>query len=443
MCPVCGAEAEYFKELESFFEETSPGTERTVIIIGNGAAGVEAARAIRDRNRKIRIIIFAREKHPFYSRIHLSSFIAEDSLPAQIEIFPPSWYIENDIMVKAGLTVRRIMPDRHCVIDDGGNEHAYDRLIIATGAKPFRPAVEGLGKEGVFTLRNLDDALKIRSWARKSRSAVVLGGGILGVEAASSLLRMGLDVTVVELGDHFLPLQLDRAGGKVLQSILEKRGMRFFLNSTIKRFTGRKTLDAVELNNSRTLPADMAIISVGIIPDITLAQEAGIQVNKGILVNSRMETSVGDIYAAGDVAEFDGSVSGIWPAAVEQGTTAGLSAADVNTDYKGTLPVHILKVSGIDLTTVGKRYSGSPEQEEIVLSDPENGTYVKLVHNKQYLLGAITLGVRGIGFRLEKIIRQCQNISHILPELEKGNWGVLRKKPVRGREGPVRPADGK
>ncbi|MBN2365094.1 MAG: NAD(P)/FAD-dependent oxidoreductase [Calditrichaeota bacterium] len=426
ICPVCDAGAEDFKELETFFIETDRKKPESIIIIGNGAAGMEAARAIRENNQSVQITVFAKEHYPFYSRIHLSTFIGNEMSPDQIEIFPASWYPENNIQVITGTAVRNIQVRKKIIKTDKRKKYSFDKLIITTGAIPYLPPVNGLNKKGVFSLRNLDDALLIRDYAQSSNSAIVIGGGILGIESASSLNKRGLSVTVFEQQDQLLPLQLDKSGAFFLQKVLEKRGIQFHLNSSVSAFTGRKKMEGVEAGGLDTIPADMALISAGIVPDITLAREAGLTVNRGIVVNNRMETSHSDIYAAGDAAEFEGKLAGIWPAAVDQGLVAGLSALGLETNYNGTTPLHILKVSGIELTTIGKKYADKTDEHEMVITDSDQGTYVKLVHNRRILLGAIALGVRGIGFRLEKTIKRQQPIDKILPELVRGNWEVLK-----------------
>jgi NAD(P)H-nitrite reductase large subunit len=428
MCPVCGAGTDDFKEHQALFSDFSQSPPSQIIIVGNGAAGMEAARILREKYDPLHITVFTREPFHFYSRIHLSTFIGENSTPDKIRIFPVNWYEEQRISVNLDTAVVALEPGKKQIRDNRGNKHSYDKLILATGASPFIPPISGVESDGIFTLRNMQDALIIRTYAEKRHTAVVVGGGILGIEAANSLNRLGLEVTVVEVADHLLPRQMDRDGAAVLLSILEKRGIRVRLSTTVQSFVGKPTVNAVKLSDGTHLPAEMVLISAGIKPETRLAQEAGINVNYGIIVNERMETSARDIYAAGDVTEFKGQMWGIWPAAMDQGIVAGMAALGLPISYHGTTPLHILKVSGIELTAVGQKYSQSAQEEELIHMNPHGESYLKLIHNSQILLGAVVLGIPGIGFRLEKLIKNQTPIRGILNGLREGRWEVLKQK---------------
>ncbi len=389
---------------------------------------MEAATAIRERNKSTEILIFSDEPYPFYSRIHLSSFLGEDTPEESIFIRNHDWFRENRIRLLAGTRIVGVLPRQNAVRDASGKIHHYDRLLIAGGAQPFVPPIERIDKRGVFVLRDLQQALDIRKYAQKCRAAVVLGGGILGIEAASSLQKRGLVVSVVEMEDHIMSPQLDRAGAGVLQNILEKRGISFFLKQKAVKFAGEDSIEAVQLESGEGIPAELVLISTGIVPNVRLAREAGIEVNRGIVVNRNLQTSYPNIYAAGDAAEFEGKIFGIWPAAVEQGRVAGTNISGVATEYSGTLPLHILKVADIDLTSLGQKYREKPGEREIVHIAEAAGKYVKLVHDGEYLLGAIVLGTTGVGFRLERIIKNGKSIREMLSEFENGNWDILKKK---------------
>ncbi len=414
--------------MEALFSHISRPPLNKVVIVGNGAAGMEAARLIREKNPAVQITVFSREPYHFYSRIHLSTFIGEENAADKIQIFPTQWYEKQQISVNLDNPVTSIEPGKKRVTDRGGNKYPYDKLILATGASPVIPPFRGVKTEGIFSLRNLQDALSIRSCARNRDTAVVIGGGILGIEAASSLNKIGLTVTIIELADHLLPSQLNAEGAAVLQSILEKRGITIRLASAVKSLQGKLRVNSVMLSDRTIFPAEMVLISAGVIPNTQLAQTAAIKVNRGIIVNNQMETSIGNMYAAGDVIEFNGNLWGIWPAAVDQGMVAGTAVAGLPVTYTGTTPLHILKVSGTELTTVGKRYAQSAHEEEILHTNPPQEYCLKLIHNSRTLLGAVVLGIPGIGFRLEKLIRQQTPISDILPDLKKGHWDVLKQK---------------
>jgi nitrite reductase (NADH) large subunit len=401
---------------------------KKVIIIGNGAAGMEAARTIREKNQTVEIYIFTNEPYHFYSRIHLSTFIGDNTSPEDILIYPPSWYADQNIHVLLKTPVLEINPVKNYILDNEGKKYGYDKLIIASGARPIVPLLEGVEKSGIFTLRNLNDALEIRKFIQHCTEAVIVGGGILGIESAFSLNKNSIRVTIVELKNQIMPRQLDKDGSLALQRILEKGGIQFRTSARVQEFKGHPHLNSIVLNNNEEIPAQMAIISAGISPNIELAGKAGIRVNKGILVNENMQTNFNNVYAAGDIAEFKGTIYGIWPAAVDQGSIAAKHLLGIPSDYQGSLPLHILKVAGVELTTFGQINKSRKNDHEIVYDNQEEDKYIKIIHNGSYILGAVVLGMPGIGFRLERLLRQKKPIREYLPYFEKGEWNILRSK---------------
>ena len=215
----------------------------------------------------------------------MSTFIGDNTSPEDILIYPPSWYADQNIRVFLKTPVLEINPDKNYILDWAGNKYEYDKLIIASGVRPFVPPLNGVEKSGIFTLRNLNDALEIRKFMQQCTDAVIIGGGILGIEAASSLNRNGINVTIVELKNQIMPRQIDKEGSLALQKILEKRGIRFRTSARVQEFKGHPHLNSIVLNNNEEILSQMAIISAGISPNIELAGNAGIRINKGIIVN--------------------------------------------------------------------------------------------------------------------------------------------------------------
>jgi nitrite reductase (NADH) large subunit len=428
LCPVCGATAEDFKPLEDLFTQKDSSAIKRIIIVGNGAAGIEAARTIRENNTKVEILVFSDERYPFYSRIHLSTFIAEDSPIEHITIHPPDWYEELKITTALNTPIKTIDPKQQKVVDQQGHSYSYDKLILATGAAPAIPSLAGIDKKGVSVLRNLAQALQIRERRTDYSEVVIIGGGILGIEAAASLRKSGKKATIIEISDHLMPQQLDKEGALVLTHLLEARGITVKTSMKVKEISGASRVQGVRLVSGEELPAQMVIFATGINPNIVLAVQAGIKVNRGIVVNQKMETDQPNIFAAGDAAEFHHTIYGIWPAAVEQGIAAGANALGISFRYRGTTPLHILKVAGIEMTTIGKKYPDQPGEEQIIFRKPEAGEYVKLVHNREFLLGGLVLGITGVSLRLEKLIKKNIPIRNIIDELAAGNWEVLRQK---------------
>ncbi len=426
-CSVCGADSQNFGRMENFSSDKDSKLKK-VLIIGNGAAGMEAARRIREKNKTVEINIFTEEPYHFYSRIHLSTFIGDNSSAKDITIYPTSWYKENNIQVFLNKTITKLNPTTKSVIDETGKRYGYDKLIIATGAHPFVPPIKGVELPGVFTLRNLEDALRIKNFMKNCKDAVIIGGGILGVEAASSLNKSGLNVTIVELENNIMQQQLDQEGSVALQKILEKRGIKFCTSSRVRAFGGKTELKSIIVNENEDIVAQMAIISAGISPNISLAKDAGILMNRGIVVNKNMQTNFADIYAVGDVAEFHGTIFGIWPAAVDQGLTAAEHILALSPNYQGSLPLHILKVAGIELTTFGQKEIYHKNNFEIIHHNQDEDQFVKIIHDGEFILGVVILGIPGIGFRLEKLLKQKKSIKDYLPYFENGDWNILKQK---------------
>jgi nitrite reductase (NADH) large subunit len=427
-CPVCDSTSEYFILFRDTKSITSSSRIKRVIIIGNGAAGIEAARTIRENDQEVEIIIFSKEKHHFYSRIHLSTFIGDDTPKEKIIIYKPDWYEDRKIEVILNQDVKEILPEINQIKISNGKTFEYDKLIIATGATPLLPPIVGIEKKGIFTLRTLENAEEIRSSIKKIQSVVVLGGGILGIEAAASINKKGIKVHLVESADYLMHKQLDKEGAGVLQNKLEKSGIKVHTSTKVTKFLGQIILNGVKLDNGENVQTQLALISAGIRPRIKLAKNAKIKVNKGILINERMQTNFPNIYAAGDVAEFNNKIYGIWPAAVDQGIIAGECAINKESIYNGTTPLYILKIADIELTTLGQKQKTTNKDQEIIHLNKKSQQYIKLIHNENFLIGAITIDISGTGFRLEKLIKKGVSIRNILPDLKAGNWDVLKQK---------------
>ncbi len=427
-CPICGVGPEEFELVEEEEEVTLDSPEvQKVIILGNGAAGMEAARTLRELRPTVQIQVFSDEPFRFYSRIHLSQFIGGDFPEERLYVHPMEWLEEHRILFYPENPVIRVFPEDHRVRDAAGAEHTYDRLIIATGARAFIPPLPGVEKTGVFALRNLSDARRIREYLKHCHTAVVIGGGILGVEVAFSLNQAGLEVTVLERGEYPMHRQLDEVGGNLFRQLLERQGIRFRTHLTVERVVGDGTVRGVETTAGEVISTDMVVFSTGIRSHTELATRAGLEVSRGIVVDDHLRTSHPHIFAAGDVAEFHGTVYGIWPAAVEQGAMAARNALGKETIYTGTLPIHVLKVAGMDLTSLGEKDATKPGQHTTVYLNQQEGQYLKLIHDGVYLQGAITLGIPGVGFRLEKLLKKRVPIRGLIPEIKAGNWKAIKQ----------------
>ncbi|HAP66575.1 MAG TPA: NAD(P)/FAD-dependent oxidoreductase [Nitrospinae bacterium] len=384
---------------------------KKVIIIGNGVAGATAAEVIRKNNKDISISIYSDEPYPFYSRIKLPHFLGDEIKQEDTYIYNADWYKEKGIEFYPRTKIKKIEPDKKVIITEKEEKAEYDKLLLATGSTNFVPPIKGREKKGFFTLRIIRDVLSIKEYSLKNKKAVLIGGGLLGLEAARGLRVRGLDVTVVEFFPRLLPRQLDEKGGKVLQRLIEKIGIKVVLNAQSEEVMGGDKVAGLKLKDGRMVDCDLIIISAGITPRIELAKEAGISVNKGIVVNERFETNIKGIYAAGDCAEFQGRIYGLWTASTEQGTIAGNNIAGVDTIYSGTTPSTTLKIVGIDLTSIGVVNPEGEGFKELIREDGSNEVYKKLVIKDGKIVGAILLGDTKEVRTVAKLIKNSTDVS--------------------------------
>jgi len=365
------------------------------VIIGNGAAGITAAAQIAQAAPGSAIDVYTNEKYPYYPRPRLPELLAGTIKVEDLYFHNDAWYERRGIRVHLSTPVTAIAPERHEITLGDGKAISYDRLLLAAGARSFVPPITNADKlQGVFTMRNIDDVLAIRAYAAGKEQAVVIGGGLLGLEAARALRQLGLDTTVVEFAPYLLPRQLDKEGAAILTAIMEKLGLQVVANAATESILddGAGRVRGVALKDGRTLDADLVLISAGVRSNLDLARPAGIAVNKGVTVDAHMQTDAPDVFAAGDVAEFNGIVWGIVPAALEQGRVAGLNMAGQETTYADITPSNTLKVAGVDLTSVGNVNPEGEGYEQLRRTDQDNGIYKKFVLQNGRLVGAILLG---------------------------------------------------
>jgi nitrite reductase (NADH) large subunit len=363
---------------------------KTYLIIGNGVAGTTAAETIRKQDPTGNITILSEEDIPFYYRIRLNEFIAGDVGEDKLSAKKESWYQEQRLDLRLNTRIIGLDAAGKQLTTETGEKFSFDRLLLATGSHSFLPPMEGIAQQGVFSLRHIKDARAILAQAKKSEGVILIGGGLLGLEAGNALRRLGKKVTVVEFFPRLLPRQLDSKGAARLQEIMEKMGFAFRLSAMTKTITGSNgRANGIVLEGGEALPGQMVIVSAGVRPNLELAKAGGLACDKGITVNDRLETSASDIYAAGDVAEHRGVVSGIWPAAMQQGKVAGANMAGGEAAYQGTTMSNILKVAGIDVAAAGNIDAEGRYEAQIVSSDT---VYKKLVIENNRLIGCIMVG---------------------------------------------------
>ena len=362
------------------------------VVVGNGVAGITTAQGIVRADPEAEVHIFGAEPYPYYRRPLLWEFIAGQIEQDDLYFRPAEWYAERGIQLHLGAQVTALDPAAHRLTLADDSLVDYDRLLLATGGRPFIPPCEGTDKDGVFTLRTLDDALAIKAYARQASRALVIGGGLLGIETARALRTAGLDVTVVEFFPYLLPRQLDQEGADVLQSLLKTQGLEVVTGATTQAVLGEVCADCIRLKDTRVIEGDLVLFSTGIRSEAKLAQAAGLEVKRGIVVDSHLQTSAKDVFAAGDAAEFEGRVYGIIPPAIDQ---ARIAAANMVTPgsaaYSGSMPATTLKVAGAELTSLGEPVAEGDEYTHLRHTDLAAGQYRKLVLQDGRIVGAIFL----------------------------------------------------
>lgn len=373
-----------------------------VIIIGNGVAGTFSAQNIRSIDKSVDIEIITEEKYPYYSRPKLPELIPEQVSIDDIVVFKGDWYSKKNIKLILAKKVVGIHPrQKHLLLEDQKEFIQYDKLIIATGSKPNIPPIKNaveLLKKGVFTLRNIDDAIEIQNFIKvnNAKKAIIIGGGLLGLELAKQIKNCNLDTTIVEFFPRLLPRQLDDECAEMLKAEIEKMGIKVILNATTEEILGADSVEGIKIKDGPEIKANTVLIQAGIRPRTELAEKAKIQQNRGIIVNQFLQTSDKDIFAVGDVIEYKSQTWGIIPACIEQSRIVAASVLNKKEiRYKGTTPKTTLKIVGINLTSIG---IFDPSQEEDIgweilkKVDQNNCCYQKFVLKDNKLKGAILFG---------------------------------------------------
>ncbi|MFA6984262.1 MAG: FAD-dependent oxidoreductase [Sedimentibacter sp.] len=391
-CPVCGVSSNYFVKVEEIEEAPVSDEKENIVIIGASGAGMGAAVEIRKRNNASDITILSKESVKGYFRPQLTKMLSRNDVTIeQIAIKTDDWFKENNVKLLLNKVVERIDAKNSKVILKDKEEIPYTKLIIASGAEVFVPPLEGRDKKGVFTLRYAKDGLEIKDYAKGKKTAAIIGGGILGLEAASELNNMGLEVTVLERGDRILPRQLDHDASKVLEQIVDNVGVNFLKGVETKEIVGDEAVMGVLLDNGETVDADVVIISTGVKANTEIAGDNGIEIKRAIVVNEKMETAVPNIYACGDCAEFEGINYALWSEAIEQGKTAGINAARGDYKYSTIIPSTTLNAFGTSVFSIGD-IGSDPEAEYKTYEGNDSKSYIKLYFKNNILAGGILIG---------------------------------------------------
>jgi nitrite reductase (NADH) large subunit len=392
--------------------------DRPIVVVGNGPVGMRLVRELLQRDAAQRVVVYGEEQHEPYNRVQLSAWLAGDvdwNALAQ----PLEQRADARVEQRMGLRIDAIDRQDHVVIDSVGAAQPYDKLVLATGSSPFVPNIPGTGLAGVFTFRDLDDAYRLMARRVRSHRTVVLGGGLLGIEAARGMQPGNTQVTIVEHADRLLGRQLDEDGSARLQQDIEALGIRVVIGDGVAEICGDTRVEGVRLRSGRLLSCDTLIVATGIRSNTELAKEAKLAFGRGIQVDDRMRTSDPDIYAIGECAEHRGSVYGLVAPGLEQAGVAAADIAGIETHYKGSIAASRLKVVGTQVFSVGPVGAGEDAlfATAYIHRGAAAGTYRKILVRRGRLVGAIGIGPWQETLRLQTLVGRAQRVWP---------WQVLR-----------------
>ncbi len=363
-----------------------------LVVIGNGMAGARLVEEIRRRGGTRRITVYGDEPGGSYNRIMLSGVLGRHRAAADIVTHPPDWYAANDVALRSGVRVARIDRARRVVVDEAGGEQRYGVLALATGSRPFVPPVPGIEHPRVRVFRTLADCAELHAAAPSARRAVVLGGGLLGLEAASGLRALGLAVTVVHLGPSLMEVQLDAGGGEALRARVEALGIevRTAARTSAIRALDERRLAGVALDDGAFLPADLVVVCCGIVPNAELAREAGLAVERGIVVDDELRTSDPAVCAVGECAQHRGVTYGLVEPLWEQCRVLADRLTGTPALYHGSQVGTRLKIAGVNVVALGER---DPRPgDAVALALEPDGRYRRAIARDGYLVGAQVVG---------------------------------------------------
>lgn len=387
-------------------------TRKHLVVVGNGMAGMACVDQILKRKPNFKITVLSEESYYNYNRILLSAVLAGEKTLDETYINTKEWYDRNEITLCLEAQATGIDSKNKMVHTADARTFSYDLLLLATGSNPFIPPIDGVNKKGVFTFRNMADTENILAACKTSKHAVVIGGGLLGLEAARGISNQKVPVTVVHLMDRLMEVQLDEVGGQFLKREIEKLGIEVLLNKNSSKFIGHEKVESVLFKDGQIVEADMVVIACGIRPNIELGKKAGLKINRGIVVNDFMETNDPNIFAVGECVEHREKVYGLVAPLYDQGKVlAATITGDKGPLYEGSVSATKLKVMGIELFSAGDFKAAEPDKEVISFQDHSFGIYKKLVVYREKVVGAILIGDASDANRFLEMIRKKEMIT--------------------------------
>jgi nitrite reductase (NADH) large subunit len=389
-----------------------------LIVIGNGMA---AARLVDELARRAlgryAVAVIGEEPRLAYNRVLLSALLADEVGFDDIELRPARWWRDRGVTLRYGVRATAVDASARNVTLAGGTRLSFSKLVFATGSQPIKPDIPGMDLPGVLTFRDVDDVNAIAAAKAAGTRVVVIGGGLLGLEAAYGLAKAGARVTLLHLMDRLMERQLDHRAALMLQRAVEARGIAVRLQAQTARIAGNGKVEGVELHDGTTIAADAVVVAVGIRANAALARTAGLEVGRGIVVDDHLETNAAGVHAIGECAEHRGCCYGLVEPAYEQAQLLARRLAGERASYPGSVLATNLKVSGVNVFSAGDFLGATAEAEEIVLSDPAAGVYKKLVIAHGRLVGAVLFGDTADGLWYLDLIRTGSPVARLRDDL--------------------------
>lgn len=387
--------------------------DRRIVIAGGGIAGLNAAKSAREQDPDCSIVILEALNTNTYVRTRLPDYISGTASYKEIFPYDDSWYEKNRINLKKDTRITGIDAAHKTIITDKGN-YDFDSLVIALGSSGNIPPIPGAKLENCFPVRTVADADKIRSLSCGGKICTIIGGGLLGLEMAWAIRQLGCDVNVIHNSGRLLPKQIDEEGAKLLYKAISNKGINLYMNAQVQEIGGENRAEYVRLDSGTVVKSDFVILSVGVNANTQPLKDSGINMGRSVAVDKYMETNIEGIYAAGDVAEYNGKCYGIWPIAVEQGKIAGTNAAGGKLEYSEIHPFTSLKIKGITMFSIGDVFS--EDSLSIAEADFESGRYIKLLIKEGIITGAIVFGDQSLPMKIKKAVDNRIK----LPEIKEG-----------------------
>jgi nitrite reductase (NADH) large subunit len=390
---------------------------RRILIVGGSIAGHTAAQTARTLDPGARITLVTDEHHGFYSRLNLTRFLCEEIQRDDLFEIKPEWYAENQVHLLTDSRVIGLDPIKKTALLAEGRELEYDACILTHGSGANMPPFYRPELEGVHPLRTLDDVEKIAARARRGTCAAVIGGGVLGLEAAFGLVKRGAAVSVFEWAPHLMPRQLDRAGAALFAEMIRAKGIDPHTGTSVKELLGSRCVEGLSLADGSRFDAELVVMTTGIKPNIDWVRRSGIHCKRGVVVDDRMQTSTDSVFAAGDVAEWRGNVVGLWANAIEQAKVAAANTAGRISFYAGFLPVTVLKCLGIPLVSMGEIAEDGGGISSRIRHDLKSPGYCRIVFREGIPIGAVLLGTTSGMGEMRKLIENGLALEHLRRKL--------------------------